>query len=159
MNPNHEPQLESAVQRALKALPELTAPPSVADRVMTAIAGRERAPWHRRPWAAWPPALRAASLALMLTVFIGLCFAGRELAQTQAIARSAQAAGQWISGLNCVRNLGDILAESALLVVKKMGAPWIVAGSVAAALVYAFFLGLGTVCFRLAFPKPASSRL
>jgi hypothetical protein len=25
--------------------------------------------------------------------------------------------------------------------------------------VYAFFLGLGTVCFRLAFPKPASSRL
>jgi hypothetical protein len=153
MNLNDDQQLELAISRQLKALPELTAPASVANRIMTAIELRLNMPWYRRSWVTWPLALRMASLAAMLVLFSGLCFAGWELSQTETIMSAMHRIGQSFSGLNTIGSVLNILAGSVALVVKKLGATFIVAGLVAAGLGYAIFLGLGTVYFRLAFAK------
>ena len=158
MKSNHNQQLESAIHRELKSLPELTAPASVANRVMTAITARDQVPWYRRSWSGWPLSVQTVSLVVMLAMFVGVCFAGWELSQMQAVARSTQEANQWVSGFNSIRHVSDILAGAAMLVVEKLGAVFIIACFLAATLAYAVFLGLGTVCFRLAFVKPSFSR-
>jgi len=153
MNLDNDRQLEREISRELKALPELTAPVSVASRVRAAIELRLNVPWYRRSWVTWPLALRMASLAAMLALFGGLCLAGWEVSQTETIMSATQRAGQWISGLNTVGSVLNILADSVTLVVKKLGTIFIVTCLVATGLGYAIFLGLGTVYFRLAFAK------
>jgi hypothetical protein len=153
MNLDNDKQLDLAISRELKTLPELTAPVSVANRVRAAIELRLNVPWYRRSWVTWPLALRMASLAAMLALFGGLCLAGWELSRTEPIMSAMHRAGQWFSGLNTIGSVMNILAGSAALVVKKLGTIFIVACLVGAGLVYAIFLGLGTVYFRLAFAK------
>jgi hypothetical protein len=153
MNSNDDQQLELAISSELKALPELTAPASVANRVRAAIEFRLNVPWYRRSWVAWPIVLRMTSLAAMLVLFSGLCFAGWELSQTETTMSAMHWIGQSFSGLNTIGSVLNILAGSVALVVKKLGTTFIVACLVAAGLGYAVFLGLGTVYFRLAFAK------
>ena len=153
MNLENDRQLELAISRELKSLPELAAPASLANRVMAAIESRIRVPWYRRPWVTWPVALRMASLATMLALFGGLCFAGWELSQTETILSATHRGAQWFSGLNTIGSLFNILAGSVVLVLKKLGVVFIIACLVAAGLGYAMFMGLGTVYFRLAFAK------
>jgi hypothetical protein len=153
MNLDNDSQLELEISRELKALPELTAPATVANRVLAALKLRLNVPWYRRSWVTWPLALRMASLAAMLALFGGLCLAGWEISRTETIVSATHRAGQWFSGLNTIGSVLNILAGSAALVVKKLGTTFIVACLVAACLGYAIFLGLGTVYFRLAFTK------
>ena len=54
MNPNHETELEALVDRELKSLPPLAAPPSLAPRILAALAARAAVPWYRRAWQEWP---------------------------------------------------------------------------------------------------------
>jgi hypothetical protein len=150
---NDDQQLELAISRELKALPELTAPASVANRVMAAIELRLNVPWYRRAWVTWPVTWRMASLAAMLVLFGGLCFAGWELSRTEMIISAMHRIGQSFSGLNTIGSVLKILAGSVALVVKKLGTTFIAACLFAAGLGYAIFLGLGTVYFRLAFAK------
>jgi hypothetical protein len=153
MNSNYEQQLESEISKELRALPELEAPSSLANRVMTALEHRSRVPWYRRSWQTWPVAWQATSLVAMLVLFGGLCVAGWELSQTEVTMLAVHRVGQWISGFSVIGHTLDILANSALLVVKKLGTGFIVGGFVIGGLGYAMCMGLGTVYFRLAFAK------
>jgi hypothetical protein len=159
MNSDHDQQLEQMISRELKSLPELDAPDSLTDRVLAAIERRVEVPWYCRSWEAWPVALRLASLALMLMLFGGLCLAGWEMPQTEFIRQTAHRAGEWLSGFNTIESTLHILVESAGLVMKKLGAPFIVVALIAAGLGYAMFLGFGTACFRLVYAKNSSSHL
>jgi len=153
MKSDYDQQLESAIRRELKALPQLTAPASVTNRVLAVLEFRQNVPWYRRSWVTWPATLRLASLAAMLALFGGLCLAGWELSQTETTLSAVHRAGQWFSSLNTIGNLISILAGSVALVVKKLGTVFIIACLIAAGLGYAMFMGLGTVYFRLAFTK------
>ncbi len=141
------------ISRELKVLPELDAPDALMDRVLVAIDRRVEAPWYRRSWEAWPVALRLASFALMLMLFGGLCLAGWEMPQTELIRQTSHRAGEWLAGFNTIGSTMHILMESAALVMKKLGGPFIVAVLIVAGLGYAMFLGFGTVCFRLVYAK------
>jgi hypothetical protein len=153
MNLDNDRQLELAVSRELKALPELAAPALLVNRVMAAIESRLHVPWYRRPWVMWPVTLRVASFAAMLMVFGGLCFAGWELSRTEAMASAMHRGAQWFSGLNTIGNLLSILANSVVLVMKRLGTTFIVACLVAVGLSYALFMGVGTYYFRVGFGK------
>jgi len=153
MNSKDDRQLELAVSRELKALPELTAPASLAGRVMAAIESRRKVPWHGRAWVTWPAGLQAASLAAMLALFGGLCLAGWEMAHSPAVLQAAHGAGHWFAGLNTIGSLFGILADAAVLVVKKLGPAFIIACLVAVGVGYAVFMGAGTYYFRVAFAK------
>ena len=153
MNSNDDQQLESAVRRELKALPELTAPAALINRVMAAIELRQNAPWYRRSWTTWPGTLQVAAFATLLVVFGGLCLAGWEFSHAQTLAQAQHQIGQRLSGFSALGNLLTSLASSVVLVGKKLGTPFWVACLFVAGLSYAVFLGLGTVYFRLAFGK------
>jgi len=159
MSPDQHRQLELEISRELKALPELTAPDFLTARIRSAIKNRLNVPWYRRSWETWPVALRAASFVTMLALFGGLCLAGWEFSKTEAIQMVAHRAGMWLSGFNTFGSILDILAGSAVLVMKKLGVVFILAVLVAAGLSYTAFLSLGTVYFRTAFLKRQPSQL
>jgi hypothetical protein len=154
MNTNHDPELERAVSRELKSLPELTAPAAIANRVMTAIERRSAVPWCRRSWGTWPAVWQGVALAMMLILFGGLCLGGWEVSRLEIVARGTSRAVQWLSELHSFANTINILAGSVVLAAKHLGTAFIITCLVAAGLTYALFLGLGTVCYRLALTKP-----
>ena len=153
MNPDYDNQLEAAISRELKALPELSAPGALASRVMAAIEQRARVPWYRRSWQTWPAALQAASLVVLLALFGGLCLGGWQLSQTGAATLALHRAGEWYSGLGVIGNIFNALANAAVLVVKKLGTGFLVACLVVMGTGYAMCIGAGTVYYRLAFAK------
>jgi hypothetical protein len=153
MNPDYDKQLEAAISRELKALPELAAPGALASRVMTAIEQRARVPWYRHSWQTWPVALQAASLVVLLALFGGLCLGGWQLSQTGTATLALHRAGEWFSGLSVIQNTFNVLLNAAVVVVKKLGTGVIVACLVVAGTGYAMCIGAGTVYFHLAFAK------
>ena len=153
MNPDYDKQLEAAINRELKALPELSAPMALASRVMIAIEQRARVPWYRRSWQTWPVALQAVSLVVLLTLFGGLCLGGWQLSQTGTATLVLHRMGEWISGLGVIQNIFNVLVNAAVLVVKKLGTGVIVACLIAAGTGYAMCIGAGTMYYRLAFAK------
>lgn len=159
MNPDYEKRLEAKISRELKALPELAAPAALANRVMAVLEQRTRLPWYRRSWQTWPMALQAASFAVLLALFSGLCLGGWELSQAEATTLALHRVGEWLSGLNLIVNTFNVLMDAALLAVKKLGTGVIVACLVIVALGYAMCVGLGTVYIRLAFAKREESYL
>ena len=74
MNPDYEQQSSAEVDRLLKELPELTAPATLAPRVMNAIH-RQASPARRWSWETWPRLWQAALLVALLALFGGLCLA------------------------------------------------------------------------------------
>ena len=159
MNPDYDKQLEAAVQRELESLPELVAPPSLTPRVLRVIEQRAQRPWYRRSWQSWPFVWQAASFAVLLALFGGLCLAGRDLGQSAGATAALHEAAGWIAGLNLIENTFNVLASAALLAVKKLGMGVIIASLVMAGLGYALFVGLGTLYFRIAFSKREESTL
>jgi hypothetical protein len=153
MKPDYDKQLEAAISRELKALPELAAPGMLANRVMAAIGQRARVPWYRRSWQTWPVVLQASSLVVLLALFGGLCLGSWELAQAEATTFALHRMEEWFSGLSMIGNTFNVLVSAAVLVVKKLGTGFIVTGLVAMGIGYAMCVGLGTVYFRLAFAK------
>ncbi|HTY86075.1 MAG TPA: hypothetical protein VMB80_01310 [Candidatus Acidoferrum sp.] len=159
MKPDHDQQLEAAINAELRPLPEMVAPAALSDRVMRAIEQRARLPWYRRSWQTWPVAWQASSFALLLALFGGLCLGSWELPQTHTPALALHRVGEWLSGLHMIGNTLDVLSRAALLVVKKLGAGVVAACLISMALGYALCVGLGTVYFRLAFEKPKERSL
>jgi uncharacterized BrkB/YihY/UPF0761 family membrane protein len=153
MNPEYEKELEAEIARELKGLPQLTAPHTLASRVMLAIEGRAHVAWYRQPWQRWPVALRMGSLVILLALFGVLCVAAARLAQGEAFVATAHQLGQWLSGVNALGNAVNVLLGAVTLAVKQLGTAFIVAALVAVAAGYALCVGLGTVCVRLALAR------
>ena len=153
MNLEYEKELEAAIDRELKGLPELPAPDTLALRVMVAIESRAKVAWYRQPWEMWPAPLRMGSLALLLALFGGLCFGGWRLAQGEAFIGATHKLGQWLAGVSALGNTLSVLLGAVVLAVKQLGTGFLVAALMAVAVGYAVCLGLGTVCVRIAFAR------
>jgi hypothetical protein len=54
MRPHPDLELEMAIDRELRSLPDRPAPASLAPRVLQAIAERQRLPWWRKSFTHWP---------------------------------------------------------------------------------------------------------
>jgi hypothetical protein len=151
MNPHDEKQLEASVRRELDALGELPAPPALANRILRAIEERADAAWYRQSWAAWPFALRMASLTVLLLAFAGLCLGGWELTHG---ATGQSWFGGWLAAAGALWRTLGVLVNTAVTLVSRLGTGVIIVG---AALVFASWvacIGLGTAYVRLAM-RPA----
>jgi hypothetical protein len=153
MKPEYDEELEATIDRALKGLPELPAPDTLASRVMLAIESRAKVACYRQPWPMWPAALRMGSLVLLLALFGGLCFAGWRLAQAEAFIGATHEFGRWLSGVSALGNTLSVLLGAVVLAVRQLGTGFLVAALAAVAIGYALCLGLGTVCVRIAFAR------
>lgn len=149
MPPDTRNRLELAIDRALKSLPELEAPASLAPRVLAVIQRQERARWYQQPWPAWPVALRGISLLLLIGAFAGLCYGGWKLPQSAHYAAIAQQLSAISNGLGAAWTCLNVLLNAVLLSLKHLGSGvWTVLLS-CLALSYLLCVGLGTLCLRL----------
>jgi hypothetical protein len=153
MNNDYEKWLEREVDRELKGLPELNAPAGISSRVLQAIAGRSRLPWYRQSWPAWPPALRFASLALLVAMFGGLCFAGWRVSQLETFANGVGRVGNLFGSMSAIWSAVHVLTSTLALLLKQLGTGLMVGCLILIFAGYALCLGLGTVSFRMAFAR------
>lgn len=149
MNP--DPQLESLMDRELKSLPPLTAPASLAPRVLAALQRRAPLPWYRRAWQTWPAAGQAVSLAALSAACVAICWAGWQVAHA-GFARPA--AGAWDLA-TVVASVAAALGQALLLTVKHANPLWITGALLVLGTGWLSCVGLGTALFRLARPQPA----
>jgi len=153
MNVKHDNELGARIDRELKSLPLLAAPPTLAPRVMALVASRALAPWYRRAWQTWPVALQAASLVVLLAMFGGLCFAGWQLSHAASATLAAQKVGGAFSVVSAVWRTLGVLGDSAAQVIRHLGSGFIWALVALGLIGYTLLLGLGSCCYRLAYTR------
>ena len=153
MMPEDDNRLEQEIGLALKGLPELKAPATLARRVMARIASRAELPWYRRSWQSWPIGWQAASFVALLLMFGGLTFGAWQLSESPGAAAAWQTTTAWLSGLSVICSTIHTLAGAALLAIQKLGTGVIVAGIALVLFAYLACIGLGTAAFRFAFAR------
>jgi hypothetical protein len=153
MNPHDEKQLETAISRELKALPNLQAPGSLAARVMATIEQRQAVPWYRQAWQYWPLPVRAIATLVLVASFSSLCFLSWQFVQTPDFAAASSRVGSWFGSLGTIWNAFGVLKSALFLAVKSVNPAILIGCGVALALGYAMCLGLGTVYVRLGFAR------
>lgn len=159
MNSDYEKQLEAAIDRELKALPELPAPRALASQVLAMITARTALPWYRQPWQAWPVLLRASSLFMLLAALGGLCFAGHIFTETAPVVATAQECNHWLAGIAALWRGLNTLPGVLSSVLTHLG-PGFVAGCIAAvALAYAACIAAATCYYRLGFTRSKNGTL
>jgi len=153
MNENKNSQLEAAVDRELKALPNLRAPQTLLPRVMAVIEQRAGLPWYRRAWQTWPLPLQAVSMLVLLVAFAGLCLGSWQLVHAPAVASATSEASGWFRTLSRSLSTLGVLANALVLAVRSLG-PLVLLGIMMALLLgYAACVGFGTLYVRLAFAR------
>ena len=153
MNTDYEKQLEAAINRALKRLPELKAPGTLVARVMERLERRKTAPWYRQDWQAWPLPIRVGGLAALVLLFGALCFAGAEAPHTRGFSLVLAQVHGWLLNATALGNAVQALGETALITFRHLGTPILIGCLTAVGLAWAMCLGLGTYCVRLAMTR------
>ena len=153
MKTDYEKQLETAIDRELKALPELSAPKTLLPRVLASIQRQQRAPWYHQSWLQWPVPARVTVFALLAALFGGLCFGAWQVGQGDSLSAVVQPASGLLRGALTLWHAAVVLLESLILAVRSLGT-WFLAGCLAIIMIgYASCLGLGSLWLRLAFAK------
>jgi hypothetical protein len=155
MNPDYERQLEFEIDRELKALPELAAPPTLIARVMRVLEERAPLPWYYRSWATWPIGLQAGTLFFLVALFVGLCFGAGMLPHTPEYAAASHKASGLLAIVTMIWNTVSVILGALVLAVKRLGTGFIAGFLVSMALGYAMCLGLGTLYVRIGFARHA----
>jgi hypothetical protein len=157
MNLEDEQALESRVDRALKKLPDLSAPRTLLPRIRAALGRRELLPWYRQPWLAWPAPLRAVSLALLGGLFVALGWGVAQVAPSEGAAVVMREVNHWRSVAGAIWGAVEAVYATAVLLLRHLG-PWFFAGCLLVLLMAnALCMGLGTICVRLAFARSGGS--
>jgi hypothetical protein len=151
MNGEFDKQLQAEIDRQLKDLPDLAAPPDLMRRTMNAIA-RPAAPWHARPWSAWPAGLRAAYLVLALGA-LAAAYPGWRAVGPALFGPMVARFAQWRAGAECLWNAAGVLTGAMALVLDHLGKGVILPCVLVVALAYAVCVGFGTVFVRLALSR------
>ncbi len=153
-----DPELEAQIDRRLKDLPDLAAPPGLAARTLNALAQPAPAPWHARPWPAWPAAWRAAFLVLTCGILAAL-FLGWQAAAPEVAAAAQTRLSHWAAAAGCVWNTLCALAGAGALVAQHFGNGFLLACLLAGIMAYAACVGFGTLIIRFAFAPAGKYRL
>lgn len=156
MNPELETrnsELEALVDRELKSLAPLSAPPSLAPRILAAIAARAEAPWYRRAWPTWPLVLQGTSLAILLALFGTLCLGSWRFFQSETVAVTTEKVGGVLSVFDLVLRTLGALRDAGLQVIQHVGSGYVIAFAAVVLMAYALCVALGSACVRFAYVR------
>lgn len=150
MTPSPESELEQAIDRALRALPERAAPPTLIPRVMEAIARRQALPWWRKSFGFWPVGARMGFLALTTSLAALLLYFGAGLSVGASLGALTDEAAQLVALLDGVWSLATALGGAAVALARSAGGWFLWGAAAVAGACYLTTLALGTYCYRLA---------
>lgn len=148
----NDKDLENEIDRQLKALPELTAPDGLVERVMATLEAQEKLPWFQRSWQTWPGGMRWSFLLSLMVLFGGLCYAGWEVSHFTSATIGKKFAAEFLS-LGTIWNALNAVINAGLLAFQQLGTGFLAGLCVAIGLGYAMFLSLGALYVRIAFAE------
>lgn len=140
--------LERLVDDALRALPPLQAPASLAPLVLAALRARAALPWWQRAWWDWPVAARAAFLVLAL-VLMG-AFGGGGWMVSNGVASYSQEVSQQMAPLAGSWDWLAPFSAAAGALWRTVGLPLALGLATLGVAAYLACIGLGTVFVRVA---------
>jgi hypothetical protein len=147
MNPAPDPELESRLDRGLKALPLLAAPRTLVPNVLARLEARLAREWWRRAWWHWPVAAQGAFLLLALAL-VALASTGSWVV-TDGLDTGARMLGERLSGLADLGQRFAPLTETGLALAERFGASLLFYGGIAVLFAYVACLGAGTALLRI----------
>jgi hypothetical protein len=153
MQDEKEKQLEELIHRELRRLPEVPASATLVHRVMLAIHERAKQPWWKRSWLAWPFGIQLISLVLLLasaglvSYLLGAAWDGVNMTSI------AQRVAESFAWLKPVWQVVAALLSAVLLLARTLGHQALLIGAAVVIFAYLTFVGLGTVCVRVALNK------
>jgi hypothetical protein len=147
--------LERLLDRTLRDLPLRRAPPTLEPRVYGELQRRAARPWWRRSFAHWPPAARAALLAICgalgaLTILGGAA----AVTAVRALHDSGVLSPSWVREAAVLMAWAGNLAAVSVRTVPPV---WLYEIIAACAVLYAVLFGLGAVAYRTLYLQPTSS--
>ena len=153
MENDRDKQIEQLIHRELRQLPELRAPETLVHRVMLAVHAKARQSWWHRPWLTWPFGMQLLSLALLL-VSVGLIsyLAGAAWGGLNLASLSGRIVESF-AWLKPIQETVSALAGAVGVLLRVVGQQFLLIGTVLVIMAYLACVGLGTVCFRLAYNK------
>lgn len=150
MRPTPESELEQAIDRELRRLPDRRAPETLLPRVLQAIAERQRLPWWQKSFAYWPWPARVLFLAGTSGLAAFLVYFTWGLTSGVSLGSLTDELGQLSGRFDLVRGLGGTLGGAVMTLVRSAG-PWLLWGTVGVlGACYLTTMALGTFCWRLA---------
>jgi hypothetical protein len=156
MNSDHDNELEARIDRELRSLRELSAPPALRARVMARIARASALPWYQRSWQTWPAALQGVCLALLLGLSAATAFGVWYGAQSEIVLSGLHSLSGWLAAACALLNAGATLFRAAAAFIQHLGPGFMIACLLLLAFTYLACVGVGTVVVRLArHPRPS----
>ncbi len=131
--------LERLIDAQLKQLPAPQAPATLLPRVLAAAC--RPAPWHARPWLAWPRPWQVASATLFVALGIGaaMVITGWPLAPHAGSAPLFSHVGSGFSRISSVVQQTTTLARALWQVLLGPAAFWLLAVTISLSLACALF--------------------
>jgi hypothetical protein len=150
---DYQTLLERAVDKRLKALPELPAPHGLVREVMALLERRARLPWYARSLMNWPLPIQALSLLIFAAVLGGLVFATWKVTQADVVMGALHQFAALLSGLDAYYQPIAVVGSSAGLLIKQVGIGFWISCLLIAGMAYAACLALGTVYYRIGYAR------
>ena len=145
--------LEELIQRELSKLPERTAPESLITRVVTQIQARQNKRWWQRPWTQWPVGLQLASWPLLIGSMAAAVFALSVGWRLLAVRAALESLSEQLDSFSVVWDVLGALGNAGWILARAAGQEWLFLALLVPVVMYAACVGLGTLCYRMAYYK------
>jgi hypothetical protein len=146
--PDEQTKLEHLVHRALRALPERTAPATLEQRVRSAIAGRAALPWWRRGFAHWPVPARVAFVPLAGGIAAFVLLLTTQITASVDTAALGDGLAQPLAWVESIRMIAEAIANFCAILIRNIPPLWLYGGLAFCAAMYAALFGLGAAAYR-----------
>jgi hypothetical protein len=149
MSDRNQERWEQLLDQELKALPDLAAPETLLNRIMSAARERSVQPWWHRSWQSWPPGLQGVGLFLLLATAGAVSYLGAVAVDEIRFFGLAMVLGSWLEPLGVGLDLLSTIWRAAVLLFKAGGQQLLVLTVLLVLGLYIACVGLGTACTRM----------
>ena len=149
--PDSEEKLAKLIGYHLRQLPAPKAPRSLAPRILEAIAARQNRPWWQKSWFHWP---RYFQTLFVLVTLTAVAFAGwysTALDPDVFLNHLREVVLSQFDFAKPVVTLVVALGNALVSVARAAGQTFWMAAISVVVVIYLACVGLGTLCYRLAF--------
>ena len=149
-DPSHSEKddLTGFIDRELRRLPELEAPPELSARILNHIRHTASLPWWRRSFWEWPFRVRMAATALLLTLAVSMLWgiSSFSLANTLQGLQAQKLSPIWTTMAGWATQFSHFYQHQNITF-------WLWIGSLSGTLLFLMLVGTTTALVRLATPK------